>query len=117
MVGGGGYAISLFGRLLPRLTDLAMEATGFSAQTTDRAPRPERADSLHRTKKGGTERSLTSPVAPVRKTLTPWRAACVRVLFQCVASCAERRYCCGGRAVSPCFAPRAHIVAAYRGCA
>ena len=68
VVGGGGYAISLFGRLFPRLTDLAMEATGFSAQTTDRAPRPERADSLHRTKKGGTERSLTSPVAPVRKT-------------------------------------------------
>jgi hypothetical protein len=45
-----------------------MEVTGFAAQTTDRARRPERADSVHRTKKGGTERSLTRPVAPVRKT-------------------------------------------------
>ena len=68
VVGGGGYAISLMGRLFPRLTDLAMEATGYAAQTTDRAPRPERSDSLHRTKAGGTERSLTRPVAPVRKT-------------------------------------------------
>lgn len=68
VVGGAGYAISLFGRLFPRLTDLAMEATGFAAQTSDRAPHPERADSLHRTKQGGTERSLTRPVAPVRKT-------------------------------------------------
>jgi NAD(P)-dependent dehydrogenase (short-subunit alcohol dehydrogenase family) len=31
-VGGGGYAISLLGRLAPRLTDLAMEATGIGAQ-------------------------------------------------------------------------------------
>src|SRR3712207_2692974 len=68
VIGFGGYAISLFGRLFPRLTDLAMEATGYAAQTTDRAPRPERSDSLHQTKQGGTERSLTRPVAPVRKT-------------------------------------------------
>jgi short-subunit dehydrogenase len=68
VVGFGGYAISLMGRLFPRLTDLAMEATGYAAQTTDRAPRPGRADSLHRTKESGTERSLTRPVAPVRKT-------------------------------------------------
>ncbi|HTE17923.1 MAG TPA: SDR family NAD(P)-dependent oxidoreductase, partial [Armatimonadota bacterium] len=68
VVGGGGYAISLMGRLFPRLTDLAMEATGYAAQTTDRAPRPERSDSLHRTKAGGTERSLTRPVAPFRRT-------------------------------------------------
>ena len=67
-VGGSGYAISLFGRLFPRLTDLVMEATGFAAQTSDRAPRRERADSLHRTKEGGTERSLTRPVSPVRQT-------------------------------------------------
>lgn len=67
-VGFGGYAISLFGRLFPRLTDLAMEAVGAASQTTDRAPRPERADSLYRPKGDGTERSLTRPVAPVRKT-------------------------------------------------
>src|SRR3712207_4251624 len=36
VIGFGGYAISLFGRLFPRLTDLAMEATGLDAQTTDR---------------------------------------------------------------------------------
>lgn len=68
VIGLGGYAISLMGRLFPRLTDLAMEATGYAAQTTDRAPRRERADSLHRTKESGTERSLTRPVAPVRKS-------------------------------------------------
>ncbi len=68
VIGFGGYAISLFGRLFPRLTDLAMEATGYAAQTTNRAPRPERSDSLYHTKEGGTERSLTRPVAPVRKT-------------------------------------------------
>ncbi len=68
VVGFGGYMISLMGRLFPRLTDLAMEATGYAAQTTDRAPRPERSDSLYQTKEGGTERSLTRPVAPVRKT-------------------------------------------------
>lgn len=68
VIGFGGYAISLMGQLFPRLTDLAMEATGLAAQTTDRAPRPERADSLYRTKAGGTERSLTRPVSPVRKT-------------------------------------------------
>lgn len=67
-VGGSGYAISLFGRLFPRLTDVVMEFTGLAAQTSDRAPRRERADSLHRTKEGGTERSLTRPVAPVRQT-------------------------------------------------
>ena len=67
VVGFGGYMISLMGRLFPRLTDLAMEATGYAAQTTDRAPRPERSDSLYQTKEGGTERSLTRPVAPVRK--------------------------------------------------
>ncbi len=68
VIGFGGYAISLFGRLFPRLTDLAMEATGYAMQTTDRAPRRERADSLYETKEGGTERSLTRPVAPVRKS-------------------------------------------------
>src|SRR3712207_1182905 len=36
-IGFGGYAISLFGRLFPRLTDLTMEATGYAMQTTDRA--------------------------------------------------------------------------------
>lgn len=68
VIGFGGYAISLFGRLFPRLTDLATEAVGYAAQTTHKAPKPSRADSLYQTKAGGTERSLTRPVAPVRKT-------------------------------------------------
>ena len=68
VVGFGGYAISLFGRLFPRLTDLTMETIGYAAQTTDRAPRPERSDNLRKTKEGGTERSLTRPVAPFRRT-------------------------------------------------
>ena len=68
VIGFGGYAISLFGGLFPRLTDYAMEAVGFSAQTSDRAPRADRRDSLYKPKGDGTERSLTRPVSPVRKT-------------------------------------------------
>ncbi len=68
VIGFGGYAISLMGGLFPRLTDYAMEALGYVGQTSDRAPRPERRDSLYQPKQDGTERSETRPVAPVRKT-------------------------------------------------
>lgn len=47
-VGGGGYAISLAGRLAPRLTDLAMEAVGVgSQQTRDDPGVTGRRDNLH----------------------------------------------------------------------
>lgn len=68
VVGFGGHAIALFGAFFPRTTDLVMEAVGFALQTTNKAPRRERADNLHTPKEDGTERSLTRPVAPVRKT-------------------------------------------------
>ena len=68
VVGFGGHAIALMGNLMPRATDRLMEAIGFGVQTTRKAPRSQRADNLHRPAEGGTEKSLTRPVAPVRRT-------------------------------------------------
>jgi short-subunit dehydrogenase len=68
VVGFGGHAISLMGQLFPRATDLVMEAVGYTAQASRKRPRPERADNLHAPREDGTEKSLTRPVAPVRKT-------------------------------------------------
>ena len=47
-VGGGGKAIAAAGRIAPRLTDLLMENTMFSAQKTDRPPAGDGADNLFR---------------------------------------------------------------------
>jgi short-subunit dehydrogenase len=52
VVGGGGYAISLIGRLFPRLTDLAMEATA-----TPRRPRTARPGPSVRTACTGPRRA------------------------------------------------------------
>lgn len=68
VVGFGGQAIALMGSLFPRATDLLMEMFGETAQTTRRAPAPERADALYAPREDGTERSLTRPNAPVRRT-------------------------------------------------
>jgi short-subunit dehydrogenase len=68
VVGFGGHAISLLGTLFPHATDLAMQATGYGAQTTGMAPRQARADNLEAPREDGTEHSLTRPVAPLRKT-------------------------------------------------
>ena len=68
VVGFGGQAIGLFGNLFPRATDLVMEAVGYTAQTSNKRPLPERADNLYEPRGDGTEKSLTRPVAPVRKT-------------------------------------------------
>ena len=68
VVGFNGHAIALFGAVFPRTTDRVMEAVGLVLQTTDKAPDPARADNLYAPKGDGTERSLTRPVAPVRKT-------------------------------------------------
>lgn len=82
VVGFGGHAIALMGNLFPRMTDLVMEAIGEPAQTTPKAPAPARADNLHAPREGATERSLTRPVSPLRRTsllleaqLHPWGAA------------------------------------------
>jgi short-subunit dehydrogenase len=68
VVGFGGHAIALFGQAFPRLTDLVMEAVGRPIQTSGKAPSPSRADNLYQPRPGGTEKSLTRPVAPVRRT-------------------------------------------------
>ncbi|TCZ66114.1 SDR family oxidoreductase [Roseicella aquatilis] len=68
VVGFGGHAIALMGHLFPRTTDLVMQAVGYGAQTSDKRPRPDRADNLYQPRGDGTEKSLTRPVAPVRKT-------------------------------------------------
>ena len=68
VVGFGGHAIALFGNLFPRTTDLVMEAIGYQVQTTNKRPKASRADALHETRESGTEKSLTRPVAPLRKT-------------------------------------------------
>lgn len=68
VVGFGGHAIALFGNLFPRATDLVMEAVGYPAQASRAAPRRERADNLYAPREDGTEKSLTRPVSPVRKT-------------------------------------------------
>ena len=68
VIGFGGHAISLLGAHFPRATDLLMEAIGYAGQTSDKAPRADRADNLYAPRGDGTEKSLTRPVAPVRKT-------------------------------------------------
>lgn len=46
-VGGMGKALSIFNTVAPRLTDLALERSGFRAQKTDK-PLEGRSDNLHR---------------------------------------------------------------------
>ena len=69
VVGFGGYAISLVGNSFPRLTDLAMELTGYGMQTTDRpGPRDRpRRDNLYRPREDGDEHS-SLPGPPARRT-------------------------------------------------
>lgn len=53
-VGGGGYAISLAGRVAPRLTDLAMEAFGIrSQQSPSDAGNPAGRDNLYEPRADG----------------------------------------------------------------
>jgi NAD(P)-dependent dehydrogenase (short-subunit alcohol dehydrogenase family) len=53
-VGGGGYLISLAGRLAPRLTDFAMESMGYSAQQMPEDPGdPARRDNLDQPRRDG----------------------------------------------------------------
>ena len=54
-VGGGGYAVSLAGRIAPRLTDLAMEAFGVETQQAPDDPGvAARRDNLHQPRSEGT---------------------------------------------------------------
>lgn len=66
-VGGGGYLISLAGRLAPRLTDLAMEMFGGTAQQKQGdAGDPSKRDNLHEPRADGEVRG--SQDLFVRKT-------------------------------------------------
>lgn len=67
-VGFGGYAISLMGTHFPRLTDLAMELTGYASQTTDRpGPRQQpREDNLYAPREDGD--TYSSQTASPRQT-------------------------------------------------
>ena len=56
-VGFGGWAIAALGTVAPRLTDYAMELTGFASQTTDNPGRRERRDNLYQPKEDLAERS------------------------------------------------------------
>ena len=68
VVGLGGYMISLMGTHFPRLTDYAMEMTGYASQTTDRpgARERQRRDNLYRPREDGRRSSL--PVSERRTT-------------------------------------------------
>lgn len=60
VVGLGGYMVSLIGSHFPRLTDYAMEKTGYATQTTDRpGPRErQRRDNLYRPREDAERSSL-----------------------------------------------------------
>ncbi|WP_457089474.1 SDR family oxidoreductase [Microvirga sp. P5_D2] len=52
-IGFGGWVIGAMGKLAPRLTDKAMELTGYSSQTTDHPERPQMRDNLYRSREDG----------------------------------------------------------------
>jgi short-subunit dehydrogenase len=70
VVGFGGYMISLMGTHFPRLTDYAMEMTGYSSQVRDEpSPRErERRDNLYRPREGA-EYSALPETNPRRTSL------------------------------------------------
>jgi short-subunit dehydrogenase len=59
VIGAGGAAISVFGNLFPRMTDLVMEAVGRPLQTTEQRGRPEMRDNLYEGRRGDADSSLT----------------------------------------------------------
>lgn len=56
-IGFGGWAIGAMGKIAPRLTDKAMEWTGYAAQTTNQPERGEMRDNLYRARADGDEYS------------------------------------------------------------
>jgi short-subunit dehydrogenase len=56
-IGFGGWVIGAMGKVAPRLTDKAMEWTGYSAQTTNQPERSEMRDNLYRARADGDEYS------------------------------------------------------------
>lgn len=56
-IGFGGWMIGAMGKVAPRLTDKAMEWSGYAAQTTDQPERPRMRDNLYRPREDGDEYS------------------------------------------------------------
>ncbi|KLK94736.1 oxidoreductase [Microvirga vignae] len=52
-IGFGGWVIGAMGKIAPRLTDKAMELTGYSSQTTNQPERPQMRDNLYRAREDG----------------------------------------------------------------
>jgi short-subunit dehydrogenase len=52
-IGFGGWVIGAMGKVAPRLTDKAMEWTGYSSQTTDQPERRQMQDNLYRPREDG----------------------------------------------------------------
>jgi short-subunit dehydrogenase len=52
-IGFGGWVIGAMGKLAPRLTDKAMELSGYGMQTTDHPERPQMRDNLYRSREDG----------------------------------------------------------------
>jgi len=65
--GGAGWMISMLGAHAPRLTDLFMEKTAFSSQTSEETGRVERRDNLYEAKEDLAETSAM-PGPAARKT-------------------------------------------------
>jgi short-subunit dehydrogenase len=59
-IGFGGWAIGAMGKVAPRLTDKAMEWTGYSSQTTNEPERPRMRDNLYQAREDGDEYSSLS---------------------------------------------------------
>lgn len=69
-VGGGGYLISLAGKVAPRLTDLAMEAVGARMQQQEYAPGdPLARDNLHEPRRDGSVHGSPRPGVRRRSVL------------------------------------------------
>jgi hypothetical protein len=96
-VGGGGYAISLAGKVAPRLTDLAMQAFGIDAQQSPGdAGVLSRRDNLHEPRSEGTIDGAqdanvrkTSFLLQAQKMAVPTPGGMVRAGLNAVADLAE----------------------------
>jgi NAD(P)-dependent dehydrogenase (short-subunit alcohol dehydrogenase family) len=97
-VGGGGYAISLAGRVAPRLTDLAMEAFGTATQQAPDDPGVlNRRDNLHTPRAEGivdgaqdAQVRRTSFLLQAQKLAPPTPERMIRAGMNALADLAER---------------------------
>jgi short-subunit dehydrogenase len=91
-VGGGGYAISLAGRLAPRLTDKAMEMFGVQAQQiADDPSDPRKRDNLHEARGDGTVEGEQDVFVRRTSVLLEAQKSLFRVPFALAAALLEVR--------------------------